>query len=75
MVGRSLTTATIGKLNFQKLDVITNELLKRALRFTGRLGVLASEEEEAPVSTIRATLYFTNKRDALFSIVPMKSTA
>ena len=34
----------------QKLDVITNDLLKRALRFTGKLGVLASEEEDAPVS-------------------------
>ena len=34
----------------QKLDVLTNEVLKRALRFTGRLGVLASEEEESPVS-------------------------
>lgn len=33
----------------KKLDVITNELLKRALRFTGRLGVLASEEEDTPV--------------------------
>ena len=34
----------------QKLDVITNDVLKRALRFTGKLGVLASEEEDAPVS-------------------------
>ena len=34
----------------KKLDVITNNLLKRALRFTGRLGVLASEEEDQPVS-------------------------
>jgi len=33
----------------KKLDVITNDLLKRALRFTGKLGVLASEEEDAPV--------------------------
>jgi fructose-1,6-bisphosphatase I len=36
----------------KKLDVITNDLLKRALRFTGRLGVLASEEEDAPVDLI-----------------------
>jgi hypothetical protein len=34
----------------KKLDVITNDLLKRALRFTGRLGVLASEQEDVPVS-------------------------
>ena len=44
-----------GAVNIQgedqkKLDVITNDLLKRALRFTGRLGVLASEEEDVPVS-------------------------
>ena len=43
-----------GEINVQgedqkKLDVITNDLLKRALRFTGRLGVLASEEEDVPV--------------------------
>lgn len=36
----------------KKLDVITNDVLKRALRFTGRLGVLASEEEDTPVSLI-----------------------
>lgn len=43
-----------GNINVQgedqkKLDVITNNLLKRALRFTGRLGVLASEEEDEPL--------------------------
>jgi len=36
----------------KKLDVITNDVLKRALRFTGKLGVLASEEEDAPVDII-----------------------
>ena len=46
-----------GEVNVQgedqkKLDVITNDLLKRALRFTGRLGVLASEEEDVPVSNL-----------------------
>merc|ERR1712003_510480 len=46
-----------GNVNVQgedqkKLDVITNDLLKRALRFTGKLGVLASEEEDAPVDLI-----------------------
>ena len=44
-----------GEVNIQgedqkKLDVITNDVLKRALRFTGRMGVLASEEEDVPVS-------------------------
>jgi len=43
-----------GEVNIQgedqkKLDVISNDVLKRALRFTGRLGVLASEEEDDPV--------------------------
>ena len=33
----------------KKLGGITNDLLKRALRFTGRLGVLASEEEDTPL--------------------------
>ena len=43
-----------GNINVQgeeqkKLDVITNDVLKNALRFTGRMGVLASEEEDVPV--------------------------
>jgi len=43
-----------GEVNIQgedqkKLDVISNDILKRALRFTGKLGVLASEEEDYPV--------------------------
>jgi len=33
----------------KKLDVISNDILKRALRFTGRMAVLASEEEDTPV--------------------------
>jgi fructose-1,6-bisphosphatase I len=42
-----------GSINVQgeeqkKLDVITNDVLKKALRFTGKMGVIASEEEEAP---------------------------
>jgi len=51
----SQTLGYQGEVNVQgedqkKLDVITNDLLKRALRFTGRLGVLASEEEDVPVN-------------------------
>ena len=54
----SQTLGYQGEVNVQgedqkKLDVITNDLLKRALRFTGRLGVLASEEEDVPVSWVR----------------------
>lgn len=33
----------------KKLDVITNEILKRALRFTGKVGIVASEEEDQPM--------------------------
>ena len=32
--------------------MVTNDLLKRALRFTGKLGVLASAKEDAPVDLI-----------------------
>ena len=51
----SETLGLEGEINIQgedqkKLDVITNEVLKRALRFTGKMGVLASEEEDVPVS-------------------------
>jgi len=43
-----------GEVNVQgedqkKLDVITNDVLKRALQYTGKLGTIASEEEDAPV--------------------------
>jgi fructose-1,6-bisphosphatase I len=53
----SETLGMEGAINVQgedqkKLDVITNDLLKRALRFTGRLGVLASEEEDTPVDLV-----------------------
>eukprot|EP00435_Cladocopium_sp_Y103_P019554 s252_g4.t1 len=43
-----------GEINVQgedqkKLDVITNDVFKNALRYTGKLGTLASEEEDEPV--------------------------
>ncbi|CAM9239301.1 unnamed protein product, partial [Phaeothamnion confervicola] len=43
-----------GSVNVQgeeqkKLDIISNEVLKNALRYTGKLGVIASEEEDHPV--------------------------
>ena len=46
-----------GSINVQgeeqkTLDVLTNDVLKRALRFTGKMGVIASEEEEAPVDVL-----------------------
>jgi fructose-1,6-bisphosphatase I len=57
IVQRAPLDGTLGKqgaINVQgeeqkKLDVITNDLLKRVLKYTGRMGVLASEEETAPV--------------------------
>jgi len=55
-----------GEVNVQgedqkKLDVITNDLLKRALRFTGRLGVIASEEEDEPVDLVGNASSDTNE--------------
>ena len=45
-----------GSINVQgeeqkKLDLITNTVLKKALKFTGKMGVLASEEEDDPVAS------------------------
>lgn len=55
-----------GAINVQgedqkKLDVITNDILKMALRFTGKVGVLASEEEDAPVDVLS-----TKNKEVLF---------
>lgn len=46
-----------GAINIQgeeqkKLDVMSNEVLKSALRWNGRLATIASEEEDAPVDAI-----------------------
>lgn len=50
-----------GEVNVQgedqkKLDVITNDVLKNALKYTGKLGTLASEEEDAPVAITDSTM-------------------
>ncbi|CAK9020713.1 6-bisphosphatase [Durusdinium trenchii] len=47
-----------GEINVQgedqkKLDVITNDVFKNALRYTGKMGTLASEEEDEPVDGAR----------------------
>jgi len=47
-------TGLQGEVNVQgedqkKLDVISNDVLKAALRYTGKMGVIASEEEDQPV--------------------------
>jgi fructose-1,6-bisphosphatase I len=34
----------------KKLDIITNDVLKNALRYSGKLGTMASEEEDEPVA-------------------------
>jgi len=61
----SSTLGYEGAVNIQgedqkKLDVITNDVLKRALRFTGRLGVLASEEEDEPVDLVGTNVDISN---------------
>jgi len=57
-----------GSINVQgeeqkKLDIITNTVLKNALRFSGKMAVLASEEEDDPVGVVddAAKNYGTNK--------------
>ena len=47
---------------------MTNDVLKRALRFTGKLGVLASEEEDTPVDVETKDVMFdeTSKYVAVF---------
>lgn len=52
----------------KQLDVMTNDVLKRALRFTGKLGVLASEEEDVPVDIAEKEVMFdeTSKYVAVF---------
>jgi len=40
----------------KKLDVITNDVLKRALRFTGKVGIVASEEEDLPFNVLASQL-------------------
>jgi fructose-1,6-bisphosphatase I len=52
LVETNLVSLVVAHETKQKLDVITNDLLKRALRFTGKVGVLASEEEDTPVDLI-----------------------
>jgi hypothetical protein len=44
--------------------VITNDVLKNALRFTGRLSVLASEEEDEPVSLENLEQIYKSQRRA-----------
>jgi Fructose-1-6-bisphosphatase, N-terminal domain len=53
-----------GSVNVQgeeqkKLDVLANDVMKNALRWTGRLGTLASEEEDAPVD-VRGNKVYSN---------------
>ena len=51
-----------GSINIQgeeqkKLDVISNDVLKRALRWSGQLSTLASEEEDAPVDVMGSSVF------------------
>merc|ERR1712176_334646 len=47
----------------KKLDVISNTVLKNALRFSGKVGVVGSEEEDAPVMVEQA---YSGKYVAVF---------
>eukprot|EP00741_Cyanophora_paradoxa_P003825 tig00000718_g3719.t1 len=52
--GISNLTGVAGAVNVQgedqkKLDVVSNDVFKNSLRFTGRMGIIASEEEDEPV--------------------------
>eukprot|EP00929_Paragymnodinium_shiwhaense_P067537 TRINITY_DN3397_c0_g1_i6.p1 TRINITY_DN3397_c0_g1~~TRINITY_DN3397_c0_g1_i6.p1 ORF type:complete len:490 (+),score=151.83 TRINITY_DN3397_c0_g1_i6:52-1470(+) len=60
-----------GEVNVQgedqkKLDVITNDVFKRALQYTGRLGTLASEEEDSPVDVLSDSFTETGKYVCVF---------
>mmetsp|Transcript_11646 Transcript_11646/g.16533 ORF Transcript_11646/g.16533 Transcript_11646/m.16533 type:complete len:385 (-) Transcript_11646:50-1204(-) len=57
-----------GSVNIQgeeqkKLDVISNDVLKECLRYTGKLGVIASEEEDHPILVEEA---FSSRYVAVF---------
>jgi fructose-1,6-bisphosphatase I len=58
MVGKAGVTDLMGSyqglVNFhgeeqKKLDVLSNEVLKNALKFSGKMAVIASEEEDVPI--------------------------
>jgi hypothetical protein len=64
-----------GSINVQgeeqkKLDVVSNDVLKNALQFTGKLGVVASEEEDRPVLVEEAF----NSRCAALPLPPAHTT-
>lgn len=51
-----------GSVNVQgeeqkRLDVITNDILKKALQYSGKIGTLASEEEDTPVDIAKDKKY------------------
>merc|ERR1711935_945070 len=55
-----------GSINVQgeeqkKLDVIANTVLKNALKFSGKMAVLASEEEDSPVGVENDDVYKREK--------------
>ncbi len=57
-----------GSVNIQgeeqkRLDVITNDIMKKALRYSGKVGVLASEEEALPLSVDKSSSKYNKYRD------------
>ncbi len=69
-----------GSVNIQgeeqkRLDVITNNIMKKALRFSGKVAVLASEEEDRPLTIPDPTKYYRELRTTQFKQdVLMEST-
>ena len=69
-----------GNINVQgeeqkKLDVITNDVLKNALWFTGRMGVLASEEEDVPVGMPASTFDEPSSGSNTHTYLPVSSSS
>lgn len=54
-----------GLICYIQLSTGQNDVLKNALRFTGRLLVLASEEEDTPVSLENYDQMYTRRADVV----------
>lgn len=68
-----------GSVNIQgeeqkRLDVITNDIMKKALRFSGKVAVLASEEEARPVNIPDPAKYRDLRTTQFKQDVVMEST-
>ena len=55
----------------KKLDVVSNEVFCNALRASGRTGIIASEEEDYPVSVEETFSGATRSPGCRLSCIPM----